>query len=259
MKKFAFFAALAGMLVASCSSDEPAVPSAEKLEKDASIDLTYSRSLSEGFSSATYKLSQWYLFDQNPLTKGKWVNKDLNGYLGFSFTVPSTIAIQNGKAYTTYNMFSSSIGPAPICYVWQALQYVNKDNKTLCIARHFEVVDDSDGYSVVIGDDTYELQGLTKDSFQLAYISNYFGGASGEGGLFKEITIHKAVAHEEISSNVLEYESEKELVKDIVEKARTQFGDILDLNELYKGKVEFDDPGQYVINLDDILKYYGVE
>lgn len=260
MKKLSIFALFAAALLASCSSsDEPSLPSAEKLEKEAHIDFTYSRSLSSGFASATYKRSQYYLFDQSILTNGKWKYKDLTDYVGFSFSVPGVIVIQDGKAYTTYQMFSSSTGPTPIYYVWNALQYKRKDDKELCIASKFEVMEDGDGYKVTIGDATYELQGLTSTSFQLAHVSQYWGGESKQGGLFKEITVHEAVAHEGVAANVIEYETEKDLVKDIVEQARAEFGDVLDLNELYKGKVEYDEPSNYVIRLDDILKIYGVE
>lgn len=250
---------LATMLIVSCSSDEPSIPSTEKLESEATIDMAFSRSLTDGFTSATYELSEAYLFDQSILTNGNWVYVDLSDLAGHSIKAPSTIVIQDGKAHTTYSMFSSATGPTLIGSVWNALQYSKSEKKTLCLARKFELVESGGKFNVIIGNETFELQGLTKDSFQLAHISKYLGGESKQGGMHKEITIHRAVSHEDVSTNVVEYETETELIRDVVAQAKARFGNTLDLNELYKGFVIYDNPERYIINLDDVLKYYGIE
>lgn len=260
MEKLSLLSVLsAALLLASCSSDEPSIPSVEKLESEATIDMAFSRSLSDGFTSATYELSEAYLFDQSILTNGNWNYVDLTFLDGYSVTAPATIVLQDGKAYTTYSTFSSATGPTLIGTVWDALQYSKREKKTLCLARKFELVETDGKFNVIIGKATFELQGLTKDSFQLAHISKYLGGESKQGGFHKEITIHRAVSHEAVSPDVVEYETETELIKDVVAQAKARFGNTLNLNELYKGSVIFDNPERYVINLDNVLKSYGIE
>ena len=248
---------MATVLFASCSSDEPALPSAERLERDASIDIQYSRALSGGLASATYKLSEYYVFDQSILTNGKWVYKDMSDYVGWSLCAPSTIIIEEGKVYTTYRTFNSTVGTTLIGQIWNAYLYTTKQKLTLCIARRFEINDEDN--SVFIGETPYIVQGATKDSFQLEHISQYDGGESGQGGYHKEITIHKAVSHQTIGNNILAFESEQELVKDVINRARAIFGDVVDLNDIYKGYVIYDEPERYIFNLDEVARHYGVE
>ena len=255
--KHIFFIVLFGLtLFTACSSDEPNLPSADKLEQEAKFDVTFSQSLTTGMKSATYKKSEYYLFDQSRSTNGNWVYVDLRDICGWCAIAPSTIIIQEGKSYTPFKIFDSSTGPTPLGHIWNAYLYDTKQSLQLCLARNF-AINDADN-TLTLGNTTFTVKGLTAGSFQLEYISSYLGGESNQGGKHKEITRYKAVSHSNVSDNILAYDTDKELIKDVIDRVRAHFGDVVDLNVVYSGKVIFDNPDKEIYNLDEVAAYYGV-
>lgn len=251
MKKLQLFALLSIMLAAvACSSDhvdEPQIP----------YDKAYSRALSTGLENTTYTLCELTYYDKSSLTNNKWEYFDYREWCGTSNIAPNTITIQGGKLYTEYKLFSLSSGPSLIGNVWSAYKYSTGNKQTLYLAREFEI-NDEDNTLEIAGHGTFTVLGVNQDGFEMETVYEYWGGKSGNGGHQKEVSRYRVAEHKTIE-NVLAFESEKDLVKSVIELAREKFGNIVDLNQIYYPNVIFDDYNAHVINLDYVAKYYGVD
>lgn len=238
------FAAVSALAMVSCSeSDEP------------TFDKQYSRSLSDGTESAFYVCSSLNLYDQNPLTNGKWKKIDLSDYYGWSAVTPSEIIIHDGKIYTNYKTWSSSSGLSLIGRIWSAYLYSTKKDLKLSLSRKFAINDDDS--SLDLGYTTFTVGGIDKSSFQLIHFSKYVGGESQIGGTNKEIADYEAKPFAE-TDNTLMFDTERELMQKVIDLAREHFGEILDCNKVYKGMIIFNDPESQIYNLHDVEVELGL-
>lgn len=231
--------------ITSCSdADEP------------EFDKAYSRSLSDGTETITYEITSLQLFDMNPLTKGKWKEVDLMNYCGFTSSAPGSMIIQDGKIWTTYSTWSCVTGPTLIGQIWDAYIYSTKKKLRLFLSQKFEVNEENS--SLKIGHSLFTVNNINKTSLVLTHYSKYAGGESGEGGTHKEIARYKATASYGFDENSLTFDSEVDLMRGVIALAREQFGETIDLNKVYQGIVEFDNPDRYVLNLHDIEVQLGL-
>lgn len=222
----------------SCSeADEP------------TFDQKFSRSLSEGTAAVTYERTGLRLFDQNPLTNGKWKEVDLSDLYGWSATSSPTIIIQDGKIWTDYVMWYSHSGPTLIGRIWGAYLFSTKKDLNLYLSRKFEINEEDS--SIDINGNMFTVGHIDKTSFRLIHFSDYAGGESGKGGIHKEISDYKATASATIGSNVVAFDTEMELCRSVIDLAREHFGEIIDMNKVYAGLIEYTTPQNQFINLHD--------
>ncbi|MCM1355551.1 MAG: hypothetical protein NC212_03990 [Staphylococcus sp.] len=234
-----------GAAMTSCSdADEPV------------FDRNFSRSLTDGTESVTYKRKSLRLYDQNSLTNGKWKEVDLSEYCGWQPTSTETIIIQDGKAWTNYSTFSSASGPTLIGRIWNAYLYSTRQNLKLLLCRDFAINEEDN--TVVIDLAQFTVGHIDKSSFSLIYFSGYFGGESGKGGTHKEVSEYEAVAHNRIDDSVVAFDSEEQLLRGVIDLARQHFGDVIDLNKVYAGVAIFDRPESQIIDLDWAATQLGV-
>lgn len=222
----------------SCSeADEP------------TFDKNFSRSLSDGTATVTYERTNVRLYDQSILTHGKWVEMDLSDYCGWEPTANSKLIIQDGKIWTDYKLFHLSTGPTLIGRIWRAYLYSTKQNLTLCLSRKFEI--DEEKSSIRLNKREFTVDHIDKNSLRLIYISEYAWGESHQGGLHKEISYYKATESTDIPDNLLAFETEEELQRYVIDKARAHFGEVIDFNKVYAGMIEYTTPEGRFINLHD--------
>lgn len=243
------------LLFASCSSDEPVAP---MTVENAYFDKAYSTALINGKADAVFQWKEVRLYDQNSLTNGSWKEVDLTEYLGWSPSQPGVMIFEDGKLYTEYTeIFNLSSGPSALCRVWAVYEYATGQDFSLFLARAFRI-DDDDNTIEISRHGLSSIVGLSSGGFILEQISRYEGGESGNGGWHKEVTVYGAVKKENLDKNILSYETEQELVKAVIERVRSKFGDVVNLNSVYSGTIIFDRPDKQIYNLDEIAASYGV-
>ncbi len=236
--------AISACMITSCAdADEP------------EFDKAFSRSLSEGREAVVYKTSSFRLFNL-PNATGKWKEVDLSEYMGFEGVSPRYMIIQDGKISTNYRTWRSA-GPTLIGIIWEAYLHSTKGKQSLYLSRKFEINDEDS--SISIDGRTFTVGYINKDSFRLIHLSEYAGGIENLGGTHKEVCDYKAAPAETINKeDMLVFETEKELMQGVINLAREHFGDTVDLNKVYSGLVEFDQPKRAIYNLDEVEAKLGL-
>ncbi len=231
MKKLlTIFAVLFATMLVACSEEN-----SPKMQ--GGIDVSHIDYLSRDGSVSTYNLTgiEEYSRTQN----GEWtpiIRDEI--VLGGDINFEETMSFQDGKLWRPVTLFSTSYGPFPVSDVWRAYCKVNGEDKDLYVAVRFEY--DEQNKILKMGDVNMQVMEFTENKLVLNY--EYNSGHNRDIGYFEKVTPVRFDG-----KNTLQFDNDYECYLYIAKKGREQFGRYINLNEVFKGLVIYDDP---IVDMD---------
>lgn len=230
MKNLIFImAALVGLVLTACSSDEPAVE----------INNEVVRSYQEGGVTRCFDRVRVdiYLRD-NP--GSNWKSTD-NEFDGFSFE-NDNIIFSKGQVWTPVDLsMDKGSVVANLKMTWGAYQDVTGNKNTLYVSTPFHL--DEENKTMMVGFYKYNVEKMTEKELRISDVTT-------EEDKSKFVYTYRVygMSQSEID-NILTFDSKKEAYRYIIKVAKAQFGDKINLNEIYKPDIIFDDP---IIDLNEL-------
>lgn len=224
-------AALVGLVLTACSSDEPSIE----------INNDVVESYREGSVTKYFKLtdSKYYLWDEE---NSKWVLYDepllaaSNSDTGSSFNLGfSAMLFTKGQVWTPLETYQYN--PDVFWWVWGAYQKVTHNNNTLYLAAPFIFKEDERTMS--FRGYTFNVKKMTKSKLEVCkeHFISTDGGASCNKYSKTESAYELADLSQSYIDNIITFESQKEAYLYIIKVAKAQFGDKVNINEIYQEKV----------------------
>lgn len=243
MKKLKIlFAFLAAISLSACS-DSP--------ESPGGINENFINELSRDWSVCTFELTDFETYERNAKTNGEWEKID-EEFEGNHLSLYTTMSFQDGKLWSPIS-FWDSYSPTPIASVWSAYCKATGEKRKLYTSKKFDY--DELNKVLNIGSNGWKLSVIefTKDKIVLSHDATYVVYADGSKGRQRQVGYYKNVEPIRFdNSMVLQFENDIECYRYILAKAREQFGDTININEVFKDYVILDNP---IIDLDEIEKW----
>lgn len=220
---------LLGLVLTSCSSDEPSIE----------INKEVVRSYQEGGVTRCFeRIEVNYLVRDNPNSKWK---PDESGTF-FEYFPNKRILFAKGQVWTLVDMpmhWGSVV--ADLRMTWGAYQDVTGNKNTLYVTTPFHL--DEENKIMMVGSYMYTVEKMTEKELRISTETE-------EGKTTKLVYKYRIydMPQAEID-NILTFDSRKEAYRHIIKVAREQFGNKIDLNEIYKPNIIFDEP---IIDLDKL-------
>jgi hypothetical protein len=256
-----FLSVAVGCSFMACSNEdnliqEPNIETEQETEENEIIDpeATGSRDFStlrkaaSGSISITYTPSDYHLYCKDKYTNDQWEEIDLYDYIGWEANLPGTINIKDGRSWTRYSMFSLSIGPNELYLPWYAYCKVTGEKRSLYVAT--PILLDEESFTITMNGKTFEIPEASGDGFKLSYKTGYRKGGDDTIGTHLEINTYlKGDLDSFDESQIIWYESERDLIVDICSKIRSELGDQFNLNNYLAPDIELDDP---MVDMDEV-------
>jgi hypothetical protein len=108
---------------------------------------------------------------------------------------------------------------------------------------------DEEAYTFTMNGETFYILEASDDSFKLSYKSKY-AYSDGEVGTEMEVSRYqKSILNDLDESNILWYDSERDLIIDICAKIRNKFGNQFNLNNYLSPEIVLDEP---MVDMDKV-------
>lgn len=211
-------------------------------------------SLLAGKEAMTFTRNGWEVYNRYD-DDVKYEYFDMTGWYGFSSNMPKEIIFSEGAVWAPYSTFSSSFGPNKFGTAWDAYKKVTGVRASLYVGRDF-AYDGSNRKVTFLGRE-FDMLLFNRNSFVLAenqpcYQSCPEENRMKEGDEF-EITAYKRTADVAmLEPGAIGFNSNAEVMAYIIEKCREQFGEVINLNEIYAPDAIFDNPYIYIKDLEDL-------
>lgn len=245
LKKLRVFtlAAAVSSLCFSCSSDSPEFPDAPNLE--------YIGTIARSAENVTYKFSKWRFF-RKPAATNKWNEEDISKWCGLSASVPDMVIFNQGRVWTPVELFSLNFGPSPFALPWSAYKKVtNQPDLKLYVSIDFDY--NADERSMNIAGVKYDVLKFERSEIVLSYCCHFDGGEDGKGGEHMDWYYLIPTAPVEINQEKdLGFDNELDAYAYILKCAREQFGNMINMNDIYSPYVILDNP---YVDLDKLEEY----
>lgn len=226
MKQLNFIiVALCAIVLTACSSDEPQYK----------VDNDVVEAYRTGAESRCYKFEYLVNFvRENP--NAEWKS---NGDIDCDYVIFERILFKDGNVMALLNLapFRGSVY-SECRLVQSAFQKVTGDNTRYYVSIPFSF--NSETNIMKIGYGCYTVKEMTQESLIL---DDYVPSLYDADTWVKAIFYYKAyeIPESELEQS-LSFATEKDAMLDIVKKARDYFGNTIDLNEIYKPNIIYDDP-----------------
>lgn len=206
------------LLLASCSSnDEP-----KWEDKYPDVDQQVVNSLKNKSNSMFLSNIKIDFFERED-KDSEW-QSSTSSSIGHDYG-PGRIYISEGKVVVPISVLTSSMGPNLIktSDAWSAYKYVTKSKESFYLYTTFEP--NMDDMTLRMDDRTYIIEAFSDSKVVISDMTdeNHKG----------TLTYTVSDLPEENESDPVAFSSRKEVYQYIIEKARGQFGDVIDLNEVY--------------------------
>lgn len=213
-------AALVGLVLTACSSDEPSIEINNNVVESykAGGVTRYFKMVDREYFSWDDENSKWILMEGTPLAG--------------SFDNLSAILFTKGEVCTPlYMPMSSRLGNLWIA--WGAYKKVTKNRNMLYVSTPFFFNDEAG--TVEIEGHPYTVEKMTENQLQIFDDSPItYDGIT----FIKQLKIVSTYEVSDLSQaeidNILTFGSKKEAYRYIIKVAKAQFGDKINLNEIYK-------------------------
>ncbi len=193
-------------------------------------------------------------YQNDGLSGGKWeLMEDV--YDGVDTSLPKAIVFVYGECCVPFQLWRNS-GPHPLALAWDAYQAVVGRSISLLLGCEFKLTGD-DGRNFMIGDRTYAIECMSHNKFTLSYRSTFLGGRTGNGGETLELAryVENAKAFD-LEENVLVFRSEREMCIHVIALLREQFGEEINLNDIYSPEIIYDEP---IIRISELEHQLGLK
>lgn len=221
---------LLGLILTSCSSDEPSIE----------INNEVVRSYQEGGVTRCFDcVGNDYMERDNP--QSSWRPSENPPYYG-AYITNERILFTKGQVWTPVDlcMYKGAV-VAELAMVWDAYQQVTGNKNTLWVTTLFHL--DEETRILKIGDFKYSVEKMTENELRV-------NTETAEGETSKWVYTYRIYDMPQSQiDNILTFDSRREAYRHIIKVAREQFGNKIDLNEIYKPYIIFDEP---VIDLDKL-------
>ncbi len=247
--KISHFFALAVICVlplTGCSDDNDILMPENEVDE---LDLNRIQTITEGLESALYQRDSFSFYDLSYASNNGWVEQDWNKWVGLSVPGPGCFAIHDGRTWLPVDMGSScSKGPSKLDVAFSAYRAITGFTKAFYVSTITEF--DVENKLFLIVNWTFDLKSVTDNSLKICHIKEYAGGEGGKGGKHKFVIKY---AHRNLNqpalNKMLFYDTDLDAKLAMLEMLRTKFGDEININNCYGGRVILNDP---IIKLSDI-------
>lgn len=257
LSAMAFFIALS--LFASCS-DDPQPNDISNTDKyvvngkivPGNINLQLLSRYSEGLTDATYTLCSTGHYYKDESTDDNW-EKYGDGVDGLESFSPAIIVIQNGNCWTTMKWLYSASGPTMFSIALELIDLGKHEDYYVLISKKLQI-DDADKtlsigkgkFGLLCADDNHLV--LSKESKTLHYEDgNLLEGKSLQIGSFK-----LSAPFETPTDRITKiFDTEEDAYDWIIALFREYFGESVDRNQFYGGRVIYTDP---MFGVEDLIR-----
>ncbi|MCM1005962.1 MAG: hypothetical protein NC402_06685 [Prevotella sp.] len=236
--------------ISSCTKDEPEQNMEQK--KDAITRISNSG------QAIAFKCNKWVVYHRDERTNWKDVNIMGKGYYGLEPILPDLIVFKEGKIMVPLKTFTLANGPHRLIQPWSIYCKLTGTPTTLYLANAALY---DEGKKLKVGDCYCDVKKISDNELVLIRESPYWYadpmnpgfGKPMKDGISTEVDTYQRIDTEDIDfSKYLCYETERELVVDVIAKMRAYFGESLDLNKYLAPNIILDEP---IINFDDLERY----
>lgn len=248
---------LAGLVgIASCSDMEiPEIEAIgdnnESLEEEAASFHMFKKIAAGEKVTACYGMAHYQLFQNDERLGDKWEEVDFEDYCGWQSSLPYKINIIDSRVSLPYRMGDIVTGGSLLGWSWIIYCKVTDTHPELCIMSDMQV--DEQNMTVTIGNLCCSIEAETPSGFRLIHDSSYwYHGNDGnvhQGTNREKFAYNQQPLDNAAQENIWIYESEYDLIVDLLSKFRATFGDEVDLNEYLYPNVILDDP---IVNFNDL-------
>lgn len=177
-----------------------------------------------------------------PYGKTEWEKVNLEELDGWSACTPSNLIIDKGVGHVPASFFCCANGLDPFYILWDS--YVRKTHPQY-IYLDKELSYNPESNLLKVGDMEYEVLEFNAKSVVLCHNSDYAGGSSGKGGTYREIRRYMRDDSIEIDGeNNRSFATMFEIYHFFIDRAREQFGERININEIYYGIAQY--PNDYI-------------
>lgn len=221
-------------------------------DMNGAIDGDFINTLVVG-QNVLFSKKQSEIYDKDGLSGWEWELRS-EVYAGANTGLPDAIVFVNGECCVPFQLWRCS-GPHPLALAWNAYQTVKGKSIGLLLGREFKLTGD-DSRNFMIGDRTYVIECMSHNKFTLSYQSTFSGGRTGNGGETLELAryVENAKAFDQ-NENVLVFKSERELCIHVIALLREQFGEEINLNDIYSPEIIYDEP---IIRISELEHQLGL-
>lgn len=238
-------------LVGMCACSNMEVPKIEEEVEEATPLQLFNKIAAGEKVTACYVRSDYHLFGNDERLGDKWEEVDLTELCGWSTSLPYRINIIDSQVSLPYKMDNLIDGGSPLSMAWVVYCIATNTNPQLCVLSDMEV--DRENKTVTIGAYTCAIENETETGFLLTYESPYWyhdnDGNSHEGTHREMLTYDQEVLDEATQENMWIYNSEYDLIVDLLARFRATFGDEVNLNTYLYPNIILDDP---IVNFDEL-------
>lgn len=238
-KFFGCLALLSAMTLTSCSSDDA---------PKATFDEEFATQLSRGEKTVCYQttaIEQW-----NEKADGSYEQVNLNDLSGFESLTPGTIIVQDGKAIAELELMRSS-GPDAIALPLSA--YQKATGKAFKVFLSSDVSLSADNKKLSIGEYESKVLEINDGGMKLETHCDYWDPEDN----YEKRDAYQVTTYQTVAFTPIDFERQlicsdrKDAYRKIIALCREQFGNTINLNEVFAPEIQFDNP---IIDLDELEK-----
>lgn len=258
-KMLAMMLCIAQSLLSSCS-DAPQPNDISNPDKyvvngkivPGDINLQLMSRYSEGLTDATYTLCKTGWYYKKESTNGNWV-KYGDGVEGLDSFRPQIIVIKDGNCWTTMASWSCALGPTMFSIALELIDRGKHEDYYVLISKKLQI-DDTDK-TLSIGKGKFGL--LCADDNHLVLSNEETTIQRQDGNLLEgkrlQIGSFKLSAPFETPTDRITkiFDTEEDAYDWIIALFREHFGESVDRNQFYGGRVIFTDP---IFGVEDLIR-----
>lgn len=215
---------IACTMLASCTSDDE--PNWQN--EHPNIDEPVMDALKSGNISKQLSFVKMECFDRES-TNAEWKKSTYN-LVGHK-TAPGRIYIKDGKQYTAYSIFTTSIGGdrLKLFYVWNT--YQKETNTDISFYIYTPFAPDLENMSWEIDNIDYTITALSDSHLTIDEIT--YHDLVWIKYTYELSDLSQATNDQNEGSTPMAFESKNAIYQYIIDKAREEFGDVIDYTKLY--------------------------
>lgn len=204
-----------------------------------------------GEESAIYEFESRRTFISDELSDGKWVDAT-DMVRDYTSPIPASMVFTDGYCFIPFELLE----PHPLYMPWRA--YIEVTGKYVELMLYAEFGMSEDNRLLDIAGNEYSIESLSDDAMTISRRLSYVGGRTpGKEGVSLYVqTFRKEHFSQAFYDETLRFKSEHELYEHVISLLRAEFGDVIDLNEVFYPSAIFDDP---IVNIADLAAELGVQ
>lgn len=239
MKKSFIFTLLAAVALTSCTSDK---------EPQAVFDEEFATQLSRGEKTVCYQITDIETWEEK--ADGSFEQVNLNDWDGFESLTPGTIIVQDGKAIAELELMRSS-GPDAIALPLSA--YQKATGRAFMVFLSTDISLSADNKKLSIGEYESKVLEINDGGMKLETHCDYWDPEDN----YEKRDAYQVTTYQTVAFTPIDFERQllcsdrKDAYRKIIALCREQFGNTINLNEVFAPEIQFDNP---IIDLDELEK-----